>query len=249
LRSKRSFCSANVGRVKNLYICFDPVLSSEAGGKENEDTVICYSLLEGENDLKKQEKFQHIINILEKAPRVAAPDDFTDLVMARMGTCPSRYGALKRLRDFLIQPRAIKGLSLFPEGITGRQCGFFFMLVSLFYLVVGLMFLLSMETITSAGYNAVWLLYQPEVAFGVAVGFALLGISFISGRPVSVRSARLGILIYVGAIIMNNIFLQMDLKIPIVALALLPLTIGSIIIGGLLTYVMDRYSSNISFQS
>jgi len=181
--------------------------------------------------------------MIKEAPPVYPPDDFTGRVMARIGLRPSRYGVLRRIRDFLVRSRDLKEFRLFPESITKDQCGFYFILVGLFYLVVGIVFSRSLENISSASYQAAWLLYQPEFSFAIAIGFVFLGISFVSNRPISVRSAKFGIVLYVGAIIINSIILQIDLRIPIAAFALLPLTIGGIITGGFLTYAMERYSS------
>ncbi|MBW2630448.1 MAG: hypothetical protein JRC90_01570 [Deltaproteobacteria bacterium] len=190
-------------------------------------------------------KNKAIMDMIKEVSPVQPPDDFADRVMARIGLRPVRYGTVNRIRNFLVRPRDLKGFRLFPESITKSQCGFYFILVSLFYLVVGIVFSRSLETISSASYQAIWLLYQPEFSFAIAIGFALLGISFVSGRPVSVRSAKFGIFLYVGVIIINSVILQIDLRIPIVTFALLPLTIGSIIIGGFLTYTMERYSCNV----
>lgn len=195
------------------------------------------------------EKYQPLLNLIEKAPQVEVPDNFTDQVMAGIGPYPSHHGALQGLHDLFFRPRHVETSKFFPQGITNRQCGFYFFLVSLFYIAVGLVFLKSLNLITSSGYQASWLIYQPEFSFAVAVGFALLGVSFFSNRPVSANLAKFGILVYAGSIIFNNIFLQIDVRLPIVALALLPLTIGTIIIGGLLTYAMNIYSrNNMTFQ-
>jgi len=189
-----------------------------------------------------------ILDIIKEVPPVQPPDDFTDRVMARIELRPVRCGVGERIHDFLMRPRDLKGFSLFPENITKNQCGFYFILVSFFYLAVGIVFSRSMEIISSTSYQAVWLLHQPEFSFAIAIGFALLGISFVSGRPVSVRSAKFGVFLYIGVIVINSVILQIDLEIPIVAFALLPLTIGSIIIGGFLTHAMERYSMKTSTE-
>ena len=196
-------------------------------------------------NMEEKIKNQAILDMIKAVPRVQLPDDFADRVMARIRLRPVRDGAVKKIRNFLVRPRDLKEFRLFPESITKNQCGFYFILVSLFYLVMGMVFSRSLEPISSAGYQAMWLLYQPEFSFAIAIGFALLGISFVSGRPVSVRSAKFGIFLYVGVIIINSVILQIDLRIPIAAFALLPLTIGGIIIGGFLTHAMERYSRNV----
>lgn len=199
--------------------------------------------------MEEKIKNEAIIDMIKDMPPVQPPGDFTGRVMARIGLCSSRYGVVKRILNSLMRPRDLKGFRLlFPESITKSQCGFYFILVSLFYLVMGIVFSRSLESINSAGCQAIWLLYQPEFSFAIAIGFALLGISFVSSRPVSVRSAKFGIFICIGSIIINNVILQIDVRIPIVAFALLPLTIGSIIIGGFLTYAMERYSCNVRLQ-
>ncbi|HOO91158.1 MAG TPA: hypothetical protein PLA74_10090 [Syntrophales bacterium] len=185
-----------------------------------------------------------IVNVIKKEPPVQPPDDFTDRVMARIDLCAPRQGVAERLRQFLMRPHDITIFRLFPEKITKGQCAFYCILVSLFYLAMGMVFLRSLEIIGSAGYQAIWLLHQPEFSFAIAIGFALLAVSFISKRPVSARSARIGILIYLGAIIINSMILQIDMRIPMVTLSLLPFTIGSIIIGGVLMNAMERYTGN-----
>ena len=184
--------------------------------------------------------------MIQEVPAVRPPDDFTDRVMARIELRAPRRGAVERVCEFLMRPRNLKGVRLFPEKITKGQFAFYCILVSLFYLAMGMVFSRSLEGISDAGYQAIWLLHQPEFSFAIAIGFALLGMSFVSSRPVSAKSAKFGIFFYVGAIIINNVILQIDMRIPIVALALLPLTIGSIVIGCFITYAMERYSCNVS---
>ncbi len=208
--------------------------------------ILSRDLIYGIVEWKRKLKTKLYIDMIKGISPVQPPDDFTDRVMLKVGLCPSRYGAAKRIHDLLTRPRDLKGFRLLPESITKGQCGFYFILVSLFYLAVGMVFLRSLETISTTGYQAIWLLYQPEFSFAIAIGFAFTGISFISGQPVSVRSARFGIYLYVAAIVINSLILQIDMKLPIVILALLPLTIGSVIIGGFLAYATERYYCNAS---
>lgn len=186
-----------------------------------------------------------IMGMIRNVRPVSPPDDFTDRVMDRIESYSLQYSAAERIRAFFTQPRTLKGFGPLTDSITKCQCGFYFILVSLFYFAVGVIFYRSLEIISSTGYQVMWLLYQPEFSFAIAAGFAVFGISFISSRPLSIGLYKFGIVIYVGLVIINSVILQMDMRVPVVAFALLPITIGSIIAGCFLFYAMDRYSRNV----
>jgi len=189
-------------------------------------------------------KTEDIRKMIQKTPAVQPPEDFTDRVMDRIGLSSPHYGPTDKIVSFFTQSRSLNDLGFLAGNITKRQCGYYFIFVGLFYFIVGLVFSRSLEAVSSTGYQTMWLPYQPEFSFAVAIGFALFGISFIASRSVSIGLYKFGIFIYVGLVIINSMVLQMDMNIPVVAFALLPLTIGSVIIGWFLFYVIDRYSHN-----
>ena len=112
--------------------------------------------------MEKKTKNKSIINMIREVPVALPPDDFTDRVMVHVGLRATRRGVVEQIREFLMRPRNLRGFSLFPAKITKGQCAFYCILVSLFYLTMGMVFSWSLKIISNTTYQAIWLLHQPE---------------------------------------------------------------------------------------
>ncbi|MFW9847289.1 MAG: hypothetical protein ACFFD6_11100, partial [Candidatus Thorarchaeota archaeon] len=106
------------------------------------------------DDFESQEKFNSIILQAQNSTNVQVPDDFTAKVLDRIFTCP-QHRTLK-LGDRLLQFRKTLNLKDWLEVADASECALYFLLVSFFYRILGVVLLTGLKTLQTRIPLAVW---------------------------------------------------------------------------------------------
>ena len=149
-------------------------------------------------------KFDDLIQLMEKTPRVAPPADFTRKVMTRLSEekIPAeRFSFWSMLGVPILATNLAGG---FRRPVAKTECAFYFMLTGFFFLVLGLILMAGMQKLTADVPVAGWLAMQPLFSLIAALGLLTLGAAIYLDGIVAFRIARLALLFYAIMVIVNG---------------------------------------------
>ncbi len=149
-------------------------------------------------------KFDDLIQLMEKTPRVAPPADFTRKVMTRLSEEKIPAGRFSFLRMLRVPILATNLAGGFRRPVARTECAFYFMLTGFFSLVLGLILISGLQKLTVATPVAGWLTMQPLFSLIAALGLLTLGAAIYLDGIVAFRIARLALLFYAIMVIVNG---------------------------------------------
>ncbi|MDM8524867.1 hypothetical protein QUF80_15975 [Desulfococcaceae bacterium HSG8] len=169
-----------------------------------------------------QKGFRYIIRLAKETPSVSPPDDFTVRVMAQLP-------------------------ELKPErSIIGKDCAFCFLAAACFYFITGIVFIAGVRKISTVTVLPHWIMVQPQIAFITGSGFILLGISLLKNSRFALRTARIGLVIYIGFVLINGITAHKAFGAVLPGAAGIFCFTGSgIMTGGFLALMLRRYREQL----
>ncbi len=171
-------------------------------------------------DCQMEEKYSQIIEIIKESAPLPPPADFTRKVMARLaGVEPVAAGSSIRLFLTGLQDD-FKSLR-FARKISGAECSFYFFLTGVFYLVLGAVLMAGF--VDAAAAMTGWLKFQPWIALLNSLLFLALGFSLGREGAQALRAVKPGILFFIVLTLINGVFTQIFLNIP------LAITLGLIV--------------------
>jgi len=189
-------------------------------------------------------EIQGIVDLARTTPPESPPDGFTETVLARIASCrPRRWSGI---RDIFFGSRlAGFGLKRARAGAAnGTECFFYMAMAGFFYLIVGIVLTVGFRKIGVPAPVSGWITLQPLIAFITAFGFLVLGIALLKKSILAVRTVYIGLLIYIGFVIINGLALQRALCIPDKMVVML-LFIGiGVMLGTFLGVIVQRYGKN-----
>jgi hypothetical protein len=192
-------------------------------------------------DFETQEKFNSIILQTQNSSIVQVPDDFTAKVMDRVSNCP-QHRTLK-LGDHLLQFRKTLNLKDWLEVADASECALYFLLVSFFYFILGVILLVGLKTLQTRIPLAVWVTIQPQIAFVTAFGFTALGLILLKKSKFAFKIAQMGTILYIGFAVFNGIGIQAAPGNPFNAAGMFCYTVGAILLGLFLTITLQKYQA------
>ena len=149
-------------------------------------------------------KFDDLIQLMEKTPRVAPPADFTRKVMTRLSDEKIPAGRFSFLRMLRVPILATNLAGGFRRPVARTECAFYFVLTGFFFLVLGLILMAGMQKLTADLPVAGWLAMQPIFSLIAALGLLTLGAAIYLDGIVAFRIARLALLFYAIMVIVNG---------------------------------------------
>jgi hypothetical protein len=192
-------------------------------------------------DFETQKEFNSIILQTQNSSSVQVPDDFTTKLMDRISNYP-QHRTLK-FGDRLLQYRKNLDFKDWLEAADASECALYFLLVSFFYLILGVLLLVGLKTLQTRIALAVWITLQPQIAFITAFGFAALGMILLKKSKLAIKIAQMGTILYIGFAVFNGIGIQAAPGNPFNAAGMFCYTGGAILLGLFLTITLQKYQA------
>jgi hypothetical protein len=186
------------------------------------------------------EKFAEIIEKIKKQKTMDPPKSFTDGVMRRL---PDQYpGILLAAASFVHQ---LYKHALAPDGdrsngLTRRECSFYFFITGLFYLIIGIILMMGLQQISSSMATMEWIKLQPHLTIGAAIWLLALGLVLMSDGSAGIKAVRYGTLIYVFFTVLNGILIQTHLHVPYAGVFIVGFVATSALMGVMLAHAVKK---------
>ena len=161
----------------------------------------------------------------ETAPE--PPGGLADRVMARVRA--HRNSPWKVIGEALLRPREVSfhPLSALRSPVSGQECSFYFIMVGVFYAILGVILMVGLHKLGASLVAPGWVRWQPQIALVTAGCMVAIGLYLLKDGKLALRMARVGALVYLGFAVLNGVFVSLEWDIPVSAfVSLLSALIG-----------------------
>jgi hypothetical protein len=163
------------------------------------------------------EKFADIIEQIKKQKTMNPPESLTDNVTGRL---PHKYPGILSIAAFVYHLYMQVYMHVFEtdgsqeDGITCRECSFYFFITGLFYLIMGIVLMMGLQGMDSGTAMMKWIKLQPYFTMGTAIWLLALGAILMMDESIGIKIAKYGTLLYIFCAVANSILLWPHLRIP-----------------------------------
>jgi len=177
------------------------------------------------------EKFNDIIEQIKKQKTENPPRSLTENVMGRL---PDKYpntwlAAASLVLNLFMRSLETDGCQ--EEGMTCRECSFYFFITGLFYLIIGIILSMGLRGTDSGTAVMTWIKLQPYFTLGTAVWLLALGAILIMDGSMGIKIAKYGTLLYIFCAVANSVLLWPHLRIPYAGIFVIGLTATGALMG------------------
>lgn len=168
-----------------------------------------------------------IAQMMREEPPPEPTEDLGDRVMSRVRTWrPSPWRAVG---EALLRPHKVSfhPLEALRSPVSGQECSFYFILVGVFYAVLGGILMVGLHSLGALEAAPEWVRWQPPIALVTAGCMVAIGLYLLKDGKLALRMARVGALVYLGFALLNGIAVPLERDIPLsAALSMLSTLIG-----------------------
>ena len=172
-------------------------------------------------------KLDTIARMMRQDPAVEPPGSLGERVMERIRAC--RPSVWKVVGEALLRPRtaSVDPLRALRFPISGQECSFYFIMVGVFYAILGVILMVGLHKLGASLVTPGWVRWQPQIALVTAGCMAAIGLYLLKDGKLALRMARVGALVYLGFAVLNGVFVSLEWDIPVSAfVSLLSALIG-----------------------
>ncbi len=151
----------------------------------------------------------------ENAPE--PPPGLGERVMARIRSF--RPSPWRVLGESLLKPRTVSfdPIRALRAPVSGQECSFYFIMVGIFYAVLGLILLAGLHGLGALQGAPGWVRWQPPIAIVTAGCMVAIGLYLLRDGKLALRTARIGALVYLGFALLNGVFVSLEWNVPVSA--------------------------------
>ena len=186
----------------------------QLGGGEGDLLVETEDAREEESRLKQLEA---IARMMQEEPAPEPPASLAKTIMSRLRA--RRPSLWKVFREALLKPHPVSFHPLdalrFP--VSGQECSFYFIMVGVFYAILGAVLLVGLHKLGESLAILGWVRWQPQIALATAFCMVAMGVYLLKDGRLALRVARIGALIYLGFAFLNGIIVPLEWDIPLSA--------------------------------
>jgi len=161
----------------------------------------------------------------ETAPE--PPAGLEERVMARIRSF--RPSPWRVLGEALLKPREVSfdPIRALRAPVSGQECSFYFIMVGIFYAVLGAILTAGLHGLGALQGAPGWVRWQPPIAIVTAGCMVAIGLYLLKDGKLALRTARIGVLVYLGFALLNGVFVSLEWNVPVSAyVALVSALIG-----------------------
>jgi len=172
-------------------------------------------------------KLDTIARMMREEPAVEPPGSLGERVMERIRAYrPSIWTVVV---EALLRPRtaSVDPLRALRTTVSGQECSFYFIMVGVFYAILGVVLMIGLNKLGSALAPADWIRWQPQIALVTASCMVAIGLYLLKDGKPALRIARIGAFVYLGFALLNGIAVPLERDLPVSAfVSLLSALIG-----------------------
>ena len=172
-------------------------------------------------------KLDTIARMMREEPAVEPPGSLGERVMERIRAYrPSIWTVVG---EALLRPRtaSVDPLRALRTTVSGQECSFYFIMVGVFYAILGVVLMIGLNKLGSALAPADWIRWQPQIALVTASCMVAIGLHLLKDGKPALRIARIGAFVYLGFALLNGIAVPLERDLPVSAfVSLLSALIG-----------------------
>jgi hypothetical protein len=168
-----------------------------------------------------------IARMMRQEPAVETPGSLGERVMDRVRAY--RPAIWTVVGEALLRPRSasVDPLRALRSSVSGQECSFYFIMVGVFYAILGVVLMIGLNKLSSSLAPAGWVRWQPQIALVTACCMVAIGLYLLKDGKLALRTARIGALVYLGVALLNGIIVPLERDIPLSAfLSLVSMLIG-----------------------
>jgi len=165
--------------------------------------------------------------MMREEPAPEPPVGLGKRIMSRVRA--HRPSPWKVIGEALLRPREVSfhPLSALRSPVSGQECSFYFIMVGVFYAVLGVILMVGLHKLGASLVTPGWVRWQPQIALVTAGCMVAIGLYLLKDGKVALRMARVGALVYLGFSLINGIFVSLEWALPVSAfVSLLSALIG-----------------------
>jgi len=184
-------------------------------------------------------EYKDLINIMTSAPKIHAPDGFTESVMGRLAD-EQNLSIWQLLRRSLAVAGEISWDSFTWECTQGRNACFYFLITGFFFFVIGSVLFSSVFFIGYASMAMVFILIQSILVLMAAISLVAAGMMMAANIPGAVRWAKRAIMVYGTLMIADAILIVAAVKTTSGGVVALAFGMAGILTGMTLMKALER---------
>jgi hypothetical protein len=186
------------------------------------------------------EKFNDIIEQIKKQKTENPPRSLTENVIGRL---PDIYPGLWLAAATIIYDlykRAVAPDDSQSDGVTCRECFFYFFITGLFYLIIGIILTIGFRQMDSGTIVMKWIKLQPYFTIGTALWLFSLGTILMMEDSIGIKIAKYGTLLYIFCAVLNSAMLWPYLRIPYASVFITGLAATGALMGIMLVRAVQK---------
>ena len=170
----------------------------------------------GEPDSRWKE-LDGIARMMREEATPEPPADLGVRVMERIRSF--RPSPWRVLGEALVRPRAVSfdPIRALRAPVSGQECSFYFIMVGIFYAVLGLVLWVGLHVLGAFPAAPGWVRWQPPIALATAGCMAAIGLYLLKDGKLALRAARVGAVVYLGFALLNGVFVPLEWSVPVSA--------------------------------
>lgn len=164
-----------------------------------------------------REALAGIVRMITEEPPPEPPADLAERVMARIRSF--RPSPWRVLGEALLKPRTVSfdPLKALRAPVSGQECSFYFIMVGIFYAVLGVVLLAGLHGFGVSPGAPGWVRWQPPIAIVTAACMVAIGLYLLKDGKLALRTARIGALVYLGFALFNGVIVSLEWDVPVSA--------------------------------
>jgi len=158
-----------------------------------------------------------IARMMREEPAPEPPAGVAERAMARIRA--HRPSPWKVLGEALLKPRTVSfdPIRALHAPVSGQECSFYFIMVGIFYAVLGLVLWVGLHVLGAFPAAPGWVRWQPPIALATAGCMAAIGLYLLKDGKLALRTARIGALVYLGVALFNGVVVSLEWSVPVSA--------------------------------
>jgi hypothetical protein len=189
----------------------------KVGAMNDRDVKKIIGHLDEKGPVREVGEFDSIARMMREEPLPEPLAGLGERIMSRVRA--DRPSPWKVLGDALLKPHkfSFHPLIALRSPASGQECSFYFMMVGVFYAILGVFLMVGLHKLGASLGTPGWVRWQPQIALVTALCMIAVGFHLLKGGRLALRIARIGVLVYLGFAFLNGIIVPLEWDIPVSA--------------------------------
>jgi len=190
-------------------------------------------------------KFDDLIQLMEKTPRVAPPADFTRKVMTRLSEEKIPAGRFSFWRMWRLPALAGNWAVDFRRPVARTECAFYFILTGFFLLAFSLFLMAGIVSLKMLLLSSRNIIYAPLLPLILGLMLIGIGAAFHRDNEFGILLARRGVKFFIGTLLIGSVVAHMLLPFQLSLFLVWPSGAAGLAMGLLLVRAVRQQTESL----